>query len=723
MDWNAKWIKSKEEMGAVAPIFSKKIILSGKVAKAILSITALGVYEAVINDKRVGDFVMAPGWTVYRERLQYQTYDVTELLEEENLIQVIVGKGWYRSPMPTAALIPPGKYDGMFAGLFAQLDITYLDGTTEQIITDEKWQVAESNVRFSEIYDGETYDASFQSEVCTCAEVFEGPTHTLIPQEGEIVKEQERFAVARIFTTPKGEVVIDFGQEVTGYVEISVEGKAGDVVQFSHGEVLDKEGNFYNANYRRAKAAYCYICKDGKQTYKPKLTFYGFRYIRLDAFPGGVSKAKPENFTAIAVYSQLKRTGVVRCSNALLNRLFENILWGQRGNFLDVPTDCPQRDERMGWTGDAQVFARAACLNYDCEAFFTKWLADLKAEQREDGCVGYVVPDIFPRERGSAAWGDAATICPWQVYLAYGNPRILETQFESMRKWVDYIATDTDKQYLWIGGKQLGDWLALDAPQGSYDGSSRKDFVATAFYAYSTSLVIKAGKVLQKDVSVYEILYQNIVKAFREEYPTYHTQTECALAVYFELSEDCQAVADQLADMVVKCGNHLETGFVGTPYLLHVLSDYGHADLAYSLLLREEYPSWLYSVNKGATTIWEHWDSIMENGEFWSTAMNSFNHYAYGAVIDWVYCKAAGIQTLEEYPGYEKVRIVPIPDTRLDWLEASVETKYGKISSAWRKQEDYWRYEIVTPVDAEIVIQGKVHRVEAGSYCFYQEYL
>lgn len=722
LNWNASWITNRTDMGDVAPVFKKKFSVSGDISNATLAITSLGVYEAMLNGERVGAFIMAPGWTVYRERIQYQIYDVTDMLSADNMLEVSVGKGWYRSPMPAASERRPQTYEGKKSVLLAQLDITFTDGTTECIVTDENWSVAESRVRFSEIYDGEIYDASFSTDISSSALVFEGPTHALIPQQGEEVREQERIVAAKLITTPNGEVVVDFGQEVTGYVEISVEGRKGDLVKLSHGEVLDKEGNFYGANYRGAKAEYCYICTDGHQVCKPRLTFFGFRYIRIDSFPGGVEQAKLENFTAIVVHSEMKRTGYINTSNPLLNRLFENVIWSQKGNFLDIPTDCPQRDERMGWTGDAQVFVRTACLNFDCEVFYTKWLADLKAEQHENGYVGYVVPYILlPRERASSAWGDAATICPWQVYLAYGNLQILENQFESMKKWVDYIASDSSKPYLWTGGKHMGDWLALDAPQGSYTGSSRKDFIASAFYAYSTSLVMKAGKALQKDVAAYEVLYRNIVKAFREEYPTYYTQTECALAVYFGLSEDCQATADQLADMVVACGNHLETGFVGTPYLLHVLSDYGHTDLAYSLLLREEYPSWLYSVTKGATTIWEHWDGIMESGDFWSTAMNSFNHYAYGAVMDWVYCKAAGIQTVEEYPGYEKVRIVPMPDERLDWLEASVETRHGRVSSGWRKQEDYWRYEITTPVDAEIVIHGKIYCVQAGSYCFYSD--
>ena len=404
-----------------------------------------------------------------------------------------------------------------------------------------------------------------------------------------------------------------------------------------------------------------------------------------------------------------------------IDKLFDNIVWGQKGNFLDVPTDCPQRDERLGWTGDAQAFVRTACLNFDVEKFFAKWLADMAANQREDGLVGHVIPDVLDTEIPSAAWADAATICPWQVYLAYGNPQILADQYECMEKWVGYVTDHTTTKFLWTGGEHFEDWLGLDAPVGSYKGSTRADFIASAFYAYSTELLIKAGKVLGKDMTEYEVLYRSIVETFRRTYPTYTTQTECVLAAYFRLAEEPQKAADQLAEMVRAAGTKLQTGFVGTPYLLHVLSDHGYKELAYDLLLRTEYPSWLYPVTKGATTVWEHWDGIMENGDFWSADMNSFNHYAYGAVADWVYCQAAGINTVEEYPGYEKIRIAPLPDTRLDWLEASLRTRHGLISSRWQKQEGMWRYEINTPVETTVVIAGKEYRVEKGKYVFYSE--
>ena len=719
MQWHANWIRPAKSYGGVCPAFRKTFFCPENVVSAALRITAMGVYEASLNGSRVGDFILAPGWTVYQKRLQVQQYELQIRPGQENELTVLVGKGWYRGRL--AGWLPGQNSSAALpAALTAELTLRYPDGHTDTICTDASWQTAESAVRFSELYDGETYDAAFEPSVWTPAVICDGPTDTLIEQQGEPVREQERIAPARIFKTPAGEIVVDFGQNLTGYVEIALDGVKGEAVELSHAEVLDKNGNFYTENYRSAKAKYLYFCKDGAQRYKPKLTFYGFRYIRVDRFPCGAEHAAQENFTAIAVHSDMKRTGYLSCSDPLLNKLFENVIWGQKGNFLDVPTDCPQRDERLGWTGDAQVFIRTACLNFDAERFFTKWLADLAADQREDGAVGHVIPNVL-HQSGSAAWDDAATICPWAVYLAYGDPNILRAQFASMKKWVDYITAHTTTKDLWTGGEHYGDWLGLDAPSGSYKGSSREDLIASAFYAHSTALVIKAGRVLGQDISAYEALYKRIVRAFRQAYPVYQTQTECTLAVYFALAEDTQKAADQLAQMIRSCGTKLQTGFVGTPYLLHALSAHGYTELAYDLLLRREYPSWLYPVTKGATTIWEHWDGQMENGDFWSSDMNSFNHYAYGAVADWVYTVAAGIQTVEEKPGYAAVRIAPQPDKRLDWLEASVETRHGLVRSRWEKQRDMWRYEIETPVEAEVVIDGRKTLCRPGRYIFFSE--
>lgn len=713
----SQWITPSEDLRDVCPMFRRVFVSGRPVEKAELFVTALGVYEAELNGQRVGDSVLAPGWTSYDHRLQVQTYDVTALLREKNELRITVGRGWFRSPMP-GWMDSEDKQRRMNqpCGLIALLRFRFLDGTEALIPTDEAWEWTESPVRFSEIYDGERYDAQVEPNGWHPVKPLNWSKDILIPQEGEEIREKERIAAKRIFRTPKGETVIDFGQEVTGYVEFTVTARAGEAVSFTHGEVLDKEGNFYNGNYRSAKALVEYACREGRQTWHPRLTFFGFRYIKLISWPGEPRRA---DFTAIVVHSDIKRTGWLESGNAELNQLFSNIVWGQRGNFLDVPTDCPQRDERLGWTGDTQVFVKAASFFYDAERFFRKWLRDLKADQRKSGEVGQVIPDVMPEAPGSAAWGDAAVICPWQIYQTYGDPAVLEEQFDSMRKWVDFITASTTTPRMWTGHFHFGDWLGLDAPSGSYKGSTREDFIATAFYARSAELTAKAGRLLGRDAAAYERLHQEIVGAFRKAFPAYTTQTEHVLAAHFCLAEDPQRTVDALAALIRLDGTQLKTGFVGTPYLLHVLSRYGHADLAWDLLLRREYPGWLYPVTKGATTVWEHWDGIREDGTFWSDDMNSYNHYAYGAVADWVFEQAAGLSHDEEDPGFSGLIYEPHPDLRVGWLRARLETRHGTINAFWRCEEDGVRYELSTPVPVSVILPGKESRLKPGQYTFW----
>ena len=715
---NARWITPAADFGSTAPVFRRTFEAKPAVRQAELQITSLGVYEAELNGKRVGDFVLAPGWTSYDHRLQVQTYDVTDLLRESNDLRVTVGRGWFRSPMP--GWMDSEDKRRRYAqpcGLIALLTVRYEEGGEETVATDEAWTCGESPVRFSEIYDGETYDARFVTPEWRNAKLLDWSREILIPQEGEMVRETERVAARKVFRTPGGDLMVDFGQEVTGYVEFTVDANAGDEVWFNHAEVMDRDGNFYNENYRSAKAEVRYTCRNGKQTWHPRLTFFGFRYIHLMSWPG---EAGPENFTAVAVHSDMKRTGWLESGDTVLNRLFSNIVWGQRGNFLDVPTDCPQRDERLGWTGDAQVFCRTAGYLFDTERFFRKWLHDMAADQYESGGIGQVIPDVMPSGFCSAAWGDSATIVPWQVYQTYGNRQVLEDQFGCMKKWVDYITGLTKTENLWTGSDHFADWLGLDAPAGSYKGSTREDFIASAFYARSAELVVRAGKVLGKDVAEYEALHGRIVSAFRKAFPEYKTQTEHVLAVHFGLAENPQKTADDLAAMVRADGTQLRTGFVGTPYILHVLSNYGHADVAWDLLLRREYPGWLYPVSKGATTIWEHWDGIREDGSFWSADMNSFNHYAYGAVADWVFEQAAGICHDEEHPGFSELIWQPLPDKRIGWLTASLHTRSGLIRASWRYEEDRVRYELKTPVVAQVKLKDQTVTVRPGKYVFWE---
>lgn len=713
----SEWIKGCEKNLRGGTVYLKNFRCAAKAEKAILKITALGVYEAKLNGERVGDFILAPGWTSYLNRLQVQSYDVTNLLKTENSLEVTVGQGWRAIA---------NKRDGSdFLGyrdtaLIAELTIVYADGTAESIVTDSSWAARESKLRYTNIYDGDIYDATFKAgsaRHCICVDL---ERDMLIPQEGEKIVEQERMPALQIIKTPAGETVIDFGQNMTGYVEFSIKGTPGAQATISHGETLDRDGNFYNANYRSARAQIKFTCDGEEHTYKSALTFFGFRYIRLENWPDEVKK---ENFTAIVVHSDIRRTGYLECSDETVNKLFKNIIWGQKSNFLDVPTDCPQRNERLGWTGDAQVFIRTASLNFDVERFFKKWLRDLAADQGRDGCVPHVVPNIFDDMGGSSAWSDAAVICPWEIYRTYGDKKILEDQFDSMKAWIDWMRERSENGKR-SGGSHFGDWLGLDSPEGSYKGATPEDLIATAYYKYSTELFIKAAHALGRDVAEYENIPAEAAAAFRREYMENGrvknaTQTGCVLALCFDITDDRAATATQLNELVKRAG-HLETGFVGTPYLLHALSDNGYAETAYDLLLRREYPSWLYPISKGATTVWEHWDGIKPDGTMWSTDMNSFNHYAYGAVADWMYGAAAGINADPDRPGFEHIIFRPVTDRRLDFVKASIDTRRGTVASEWRRENGRIKYIFTVPegCGASVIIGGEKHEVGAGTHEF-----
>lgn len=710
---DANWIHCKENIGDCVPLYKKEFKITRPIHSVFLYISARGVYEAAINGARVGNFILAPGWTSYKHRIQYQKYDITDSILENNSLTVAVASGWYKGDIANWW----SHAQNHRSALISKIEITYIDGTVSNIYTDTTWKAASSGYSFCEIYDGFIFDSRVSPEFCLETVIAENNSKAeLIEQVGEKIIEHERFKPTKIFQTPNGETVIDFGQNLTGYVEISLTAKAGDIVSLSFAETLDSDGNFYNENYRTAKCQYTYICKDGKQTFKPTLTFYGYRYIRLDEYPIEVNA---DNFTSIAVYSELERTGYIETSDRLLNQLFSNTLWGQRSNFLDVPTDCPQRNERMGWTGDAQVFIRTASYNYNVNKFFEKWLGDMALNQYENGAIPMAVPFEKDNARISAAWSDAVAICTWQLYLSYGNKEILEKMFLPIKRWVDYITNTTTKPNLWFGGNHYCDWLELGAKEGQFIGDTRGDLIGSAFYAKSTEILCNIGRIIGQDISKYESLYQRTIDAFNSEFKdNYKTQTEHVLALAFDITKNPQKVINSLVELINKDGNKLQTGFVGTPYILHVLSRYGYSELAYTLLLRKDYPSWIYPITKGATTIWEHWDGIKPNGEMWSSEMNSFNHYAYGAVIDWIYTVCGGINPVENAPGYEEVLISPIADSRIEWLKVELKTAYGKIISAWRHENDKVVYEITTPVKATVEIEGKIHELEAGSYKF-----
>ena len=725
--YEASFIRGEESWIPAAPYFKKTVELKGEIRRATLHISSLGVFEARINGARVGNDYMAPGWTNYNKRLQFFTYDVTNMLSERSEIIVGVGNGWYSSRGGF-----PDTIDGMYGthpALIAALEIVYKSGEKETVYTDESWQTAKSECLFSGIYDGEITDARITPDFSTTAHVFDYDKSVLIPMDGIPTREIEYVVPRSVFTTPKGECVIDFGQEVTGNIEFTLTAKGGESVEIKCAEVLDKDGNFYNANYRSARSEMVYTAKEGVQTYKAKYTFYGFRYIKLTDWP---EEVRADNFRAIVMHSDMKRTGYFTCGHAKLNQLYSNVIWGQRDNFLDIPTDCPQRDERLGWTGDAQVFARAASINYDTEIFYRKWLRDMASEQFENGEMPHVIPDALRKNstRNSTAWSDATCIIPWEVYTAFGDKKLLKENLPMMKKWHGYVKSRAGKKCLWQGDTHFGDWLGMDAPAGSYTGSTDKDLIASAYFYLITTILAKACRVLGMNGDSYDRLAERIRKAFKKEYIkrgklTSDTQTAHVLTIHFGLVDDDEELkaklGQRLVELIEAFGDRLQTGFVGTPYLLDALTEVGRHDKAYTLLLQERFPSWLFSVNQGATTIWEHWDSKNDKGEFWSTNMNSFNHYAYGACAAWFYRTILGIRPLE--PTYKTFEIRPIPSEKLGFAKASIETRSGLIRSEWSYVDGGIRYFFSIPegTRAKITVDGVTKTYTPGEYTVWGE--
>jgi alpha-L-rhamnosidase len=722
-DWKAKWIEPgfEEEASRPSPVFRKTFNASRQIKNATAYITAHGMYEAYINGQRVGDAYLTPGWTVYNKRLQYQVYDVTsQVIKGVNAVGVMLGSGWYRGNIGFSNV---SNFYGKDIALLMQLDIEYTDGSHQVIGTDDSWKSSVSHVRYSEIYHGETIDAnkenagwrlaSYDDRDWKPVKVADHSFDVLIATYNEPVKKKETFQPVKIFKTPAGEQVLDFGQNLVGWVRMKVKGNKGDTVRLTHAEVLDKKGNFYTTNLRSAKAEDKIILSGGEDVFEPHFTWHGFRYVQVHNYPG---ELKPENFTAVALYSDMPVTGEFNSSHPLLNQLQKNIEWGQKGNFLDVPTDCPQRDERLGWTGDAQVFARTAAFNMNVHSFFSKWLKDVYADQNKNGAVAFVVPNVLGEgAAASAGWADVATIAPWQMYQVYGDKKILEDQYPGMKAWVNYMK-DHSKDNLWNTGFHFGDWLFY-RPDDDNDGRAAvtdKYLIAQCFFAHSTQLLVNTAKILgkQEDVDMYSKLLKDVKDAFYKEYVTpggrlvSSTQTAYVLSLNFDmLPENLRASAAQkLADNVKSYGNHLTTGFLGTPYLCHVLTRFGYNDLAYALLMQETYPSWLYPVKMGATTIWERWDGIKPDSSFQTPGMNSYNHYAYGAIGDWMYRVMCGINTDELNPGYRHIIIKPYPGGGLKHASASLETYYGKVSSGWKLDGNQLEFDVVIPPNTKATV-------------------
>lgn len=729
-DWRAHFITPDWDEDVTrsnpAPYLRREFAVRAPVKRARLYITALGLYEAQINGVVVGDHVLAPGWTVYDQRLRYQSFDVTALLQQgPNAIGAILGDGWLRGRIGFG-----GGQRNIYSdrlALLAQLEIDYADGSRDVIVTDEGWRAATGPLLLNGIYDGETYDArlelrgwaapGFDAAGWRGVRPHAWELSTLVAPLGPPVRRIERILPVAVTQSPSGQTLLDFGQNLVGWLAIAVQGAAGQTITLRHAEVLEN-GELGTRPLRRAEATDRYTLRgEGVERWEPRFTFHGFRYAEVSGWPG---ELRPEAIAAVVLHSDMTRTGWFECSDPLLNRLHENVLWSMRGNFLDVPTDCPQRDERLGWTGDLQVFAPTASFLYDANGFLQSWLADLAAEQRKSGgAVPHVVPNVLgPTSAGAAAWADAATVTPWVLYTRSGDAGILATQFDSMCAWVDYVAAKVGDKLLWDSGFQFGDWLDPSAPPDQpWQARTDKVIVASAYFAHSAALVARAAQVIGRtDAQAhYTTLAENVRAAFAREYITPagrlmgDAETAYALALAFDLlptAAQRQRAGDRLAELVQAGGYHIRTGFVGTPLICDALCSTGHHLTAWRLLTQRECPSWLYPVTMGATTIWERWDSMLPDGSINPGEMTSFNHYALGAVADWMQRTIGGLAPAE--PGYRRLEIRPRPGGGITHAHARHLTPYGLAECSWKIEAGQLELAVVVPPNttAQVVFPG-----------------
>ncbi|MCR5670368.1 MAG: glycoside hydrolase family 78 protein [Butyrivibrio sp.] len=729
------------------PVMRKTFSLSKKdvsdLERARLYICGLGLYEAYLNGQKIGEDYLTPYFTDYRYRTQYQTYDATDLLKEgENVLTVFLGNGWYKGRFGYLAHGQMREYYGDKFLLMADLFIKGKD-LDKCISTGDDWECLKSPVAASGIYDGEIWDfrklenieAPTKREI-SMAEVADAPKGELVPMMGVPVRAHERLKPAEIITTPAGEIVLDFGQVISGFAEFTNETKKDNEVTLEYGEVL-QNGNFYRDNLRTADAKFTCISSGKKEKARAHFTFFGFRYVKVSGM--SLEEVKKSGFEGVCIYSEMAETGFIETSDEKLNRLIQNTKWSQKDNFIDIPTDCPQRDERCGWTGDAQIFSGAASYHMETPAFFRKYMKDMLFEQKEKGgAVPYVVPDILTigrekmaepefdmtedlwGEAGASVWGDAAVIIPWNMYLHYGNKAWLLEEYGNMKLWADFMIRMEEEhcggKRLWDCGFHFGDWLSLDvegdvAGMDNREGGTDKYFVASLYYMTSLETLSKAANVLDKkeDCKKYHERSLEVRAAMREKYRTgkgslsIRTQTAYAIAIWFDLfDEDEMAEAGKnLLEILKEWNYHLATGFVGTTFLCGALTKIGHAKEAFTLLFNEDYPSWLYEINLGATTIWERWNSILPDGSISGTGMNSLNHYAYGAIVEWIYTMVCGISVDEDHIAGRKMRITPHTDERLKRAKASVEMPVGKYESGWERKGDKVHFEFTVPFDAE----------------------
>ncbi len=725
-DWTAEFITPAWDEDVTesqpCPHLRREFDVPGEVSSARLYITALGAYQAEINGLRVSEDVLRPGWTSYRHRLCYQTYDVTTTVRAgANAIGVVLADGWARGNLGFRPR--RNRYTERLA-LLAQLEITLTDGREVRVVSDGSWRASTGPVLASDLYNGETYDARREMPGCSSPGFDDGEWESvkpfawdakLVPPVGPPVRRIETVDPVAVTMSPSGKTILDFGQNLVGRLRMRVAGETGTQIILRHAEILE-DGELFTKALRFAEATDRYTLKgDGTEEWEPGFTFHGFRYAEVDGWPGEI---KAGDLQAVVCHSDMQRAGWFRCSNDDINRLHENIVWSLRGNFLDIPTDCPQRSERLGWTGDIQVFAPTACLLYDVRGVLQSWLADLAADQLPDGGVPAVIPDVasedFPASSSGAGWADAAVLVPWTLYQHYGDPGVLAVQYDSMRAWVEHVRGIAGDKLVWDNGFQYGDWLdPASPPDKPYNARADRHLVATAYFARSTEVLSRAAAVIghHDDAREYGLLATRIKEAFRARYApdglrSSGSQTEIVLALEFGLltPDQVRPAVARLVELIEQEDYRLGTGFLGTPGICRVLSDHGREDIAYRLLLQKECPSWLYPVTHGATTIWERWDAIQPDGSINPGEMLSFNHYAYGAVGAWLYGTVAGLQRIE--PGWRRFRVAPRPGGGLQWAEAHHESPCGPIDVRWELHGNRLELEVGVPAGttAEVVL-------------------
>ncbi|MBK0347796.1 family 78 glycoside hydrolase catalytic domain [Aerococcaceae bacterium zg-ZJ1578] len=686
--FTAKWIANQDKE-IQNTLFKKEVIIDKPIAKARLYMTALGVYETYIDEQKVGNEYLAPGQTAYDEWVQVQTYDVTnQLTLGQHELLISTADGWYKGAYGFIA----GKdciYGDQHRAL-AEYHIEYVDGSTEIIQTDDSWLTTSGKVTKSAIYYGEDLDDTIVVSNWEPVQILDASYEQLTDRLSLPLVEKEILSVKEVIQSPKGETILDFGQNHAGIFTFYNREPKGTKITLQVSEIL-QDGNFYRDNLREARAAFEYISDGVEKWVTPRFTYYGYRYIKVE---GLTQSLNPDDFKAKVIYSDMESIGQIRTQNEKVNRLFENVIWGQKSNFFDVPTDCPQRDERLGWTGDANVFSTTALHNMDAFAFYRKYLKDIAIEQElNDGRAPMYAPSFGNPDGGGAIWGDAVTFIPWNTYLATGDNSLLIEYYDSMKHWVDWITRNTKTKNLWTGCFQFGDWLALDGENPAMPtGKTDEDFIASIYYHYSAHIVAETAKMLNLSAEAehYATLSAAIKAAIQDEYIskngrlTIDTQTAYALALQFELLPEEQnlRVVNDLMTRLHKDDDHLKTGFVGTPYLNKMLSKFGQHKLATKIFLHEDYPSWLYAVNLGATTVWERWNSVEADGSMNPEGMNSLNHYSIGAIMDWGYQYVLGIRN--PHNGYQTFDIAPEFDYRLSQVSGYFDSPYGKINVAYQ---------------------------------------